>query len=281
MAVTITDSFVKQFSGNMHDILEREGSRLLGYVNKEAVTGEKAFVERIGGLDVAEITSRHADTVLQDAAHSRRMLSIRDYGGAVMLDHQDKIKMLIDPLNAYARKLATAMGRKIDDTIVGSMVGTAKAGADGGTDVVLPTGQKVAAGGTGLTFAKLLTTQEILKSANYFGTVYAAITPAALSDLLNETEIQSYDFNSVKALVSGEIDTFMGIKFITVNIPELADNSKAVFFGEDALHFGHADTMKVAIGNRLDKNNNTQVLITHSFGAVRLEEERVVEVSYA
>ena len=99
MTVTITDSFVKQFSGNIHDILEREGSVLLSHVNREAVTGEKAFVERLGSLDVAKITSRHADTVLQDADHSRRMLTIEDYAGAVMLDHQDKIKMLIDPLN--------------------------------------------------------------------------------------------------------------------------------------------------------------------------------------
>ena len=281
MAVTITDSFVKQFSGNIHDILEREGSILLPHITKEMVTGEKAFVERLGTLDVAEIGSRHADTVLQDPAHSRRMLQVRDYAGAVMLDHQDKVKMLIDPLNPYARKLALGMGRKVDDVIIAAALGTAKAGENGGTDVALPTGQKIAAGGTGLTFDKLLETKKKFLSNNYRGKIYGVITAAGLEDLLNETEIQSFDYNSVKALVNGEINTFMGIEFIQLEATELVTNSKALFFGEDAIHFGMNDTLMVDIDKRPDKNNNMQVLARHSFGCVRLEEERVVEVSFA
>lgn len=280
MTVTITDSFVKQFSGNIHDILERE-AMLLPFVTKEAVTGDKAFVERLGTLDVAKISSRHADTVLQDAAHSRRMLTVEDYAGAVMLDHQDKIKMLIDPLNPYARKLGMGMGRQVDDAIIAAALGTAKAGPDGATSVALPSGQKIAAGGTGLTFAKLLTVKKTFLANNYRGKIYGVITAAGLEDLLNETEIQSFDYNSVKALVNGEINTFMGIEFIQLEAPELVSGSKALFFGEDSIHFGHGDSMMVDIDKRADKNNNTQVLVRHSFGAVRLEEERIVEVSFA
>ena len=280
MAVTITDSFVKQFSGNIHDLLEREG-RLIPYVNREMVTGDKAFVERLGSMDISEISSRHADTQLQDAPHSRRMLEIKDYAGAVMLDHQDKIKMLIDPLNPYARKLAMGMARKIDDVIIAAALGTAKAGVEGGTDVTLPSGQKIAAGGTGLTFEKLLETKKKFLANNYNGKIYGVITAAALEDLLAETEIQSFDFNTVKALVMGEVDTFMGIKFIQLEATELVSGSKALFFGEDALHLGQADTLMVDIDKRPDKNNNMQVLVRHSFGCVRLEEERVVEVSFA
>lgn len=281
MAVTITDSFVKQFSGNIHDLLEREGSVLLPFINKEMVTGEKAFVERLGTLDVAEIGSRHADTVLQDPAHSRRMLQVKDYAGAVMLDHQDKVKMLIDPLNPYARKLAMGMGRKVDDTIIAAALGTAKAGENGGTDVTLPSESKIAAGGTGLTFDKLLETKKKFLANNYRGKIYGVITAAGLEDLLNENEIQSIDYNAVKALVNGEINTFMGIEFIQLEATELVDNSKALFFGEDAIHFGSNDTLMVDIDKRPDKNNNMQVLVRHSFGCVRLEEERVVEVSFA
>lgn len=281
MAVTITDSFVKQFSGNIHDLLEREGSVLLPYVNKEMVTGEKAFVERLGTLEIAEIDSRHADTVLQDAAHSRRMLHVKDYAGAVMLDHQDKVKMLIDPLNPYARKLAIGMGRKVDDIIIEAALGTAKAGENGGTNITLPTSQKIAAGGTGLTFDKLLETKKKFLANNYRGKIYGIITAEGLEDLLNETEIQSFDYNSVKALVNGEINTFMGIEFIQLEAKELTTNSKALFFGEDAIHFGMNDTLMVDIDKRPDKNNNIQVLARHSFGCVRLEEERVVEVSFA
>lgn len=109
MVATISTSFVQQFSSNIHDLLEQKGSKLIGLVDKEMVTGDKAFFERIGSLDVAEITTRHADTVIADPVHSRRMLTIKDYAGAVMLDHQDNIKMLIDPTNNYAKKLSPKM----------------------------------------------------------------------------------------------------------------------------------------------------------------------------
>lgn len=40
-------------------------------------------------------------------------------------------------------------------------------------------------------------------------------------NLLRETEVSSYDFNNVKALVEGKIDTFMGFKFIrTQRLPK-------------------------------------------------------------
>lgn len=281
MAVTITDSFVKQFSGNIHDLLERDGSVLLPFVNVESVTGEKAFVERLGTLDVAKITSRHAPTVLQDPSHSRRMLQVEDYAGAVMLDHQDKIKMLIDPLNPYARKLATGMGRKIDDVIIEAALGTALAGENGGTSVALPSDSKIVAGGTGLTFAKLMAAKTKFNANNYRGRIYCVLTAAALEDLLNETEIQSADYNSIKALVRGEMNTFLGVEFIQLEATELVSGSKALFFGEDAIHFGRNDTLMVDIDKRPDINNNMQVLVRHSFGCVRLEEDRVVEVSFA
>ena len=282
MTVNITESFVQQFTANIHDLLERKGTQLLPHVSTMPVIGDSAYVERLGEFGaMTEITGRHADTVIEEADHSRRKLSMRDFAKATMLDHQDSIKMLTDPLSRYSRKLANAMGKKVDDTIVEALLGTAKTGETGGTDVALPANQKIADGGTGLTVAKLLEVQEKFKTNNYFGKVIGVIHAALLTDLLNESEIQSFDFNSVKALVNGEVDTFMGIKFVIVQIPELVTGNKAVFFGEDALMFGMPDQMRVRITERSDKNYNPQVFIRQSFGAVRVEDELVVEVSVA
>jgi hypothetical protein len=45
---------------------------------------------------------------------------------------------------------------------------------------------------------------------------YILIHAANLQNLLSETAVTSSDFNTVKALVQGELDTFLGFKFITI-----------------------------------------------------------------
>tara|TARA_Y100000310_G_scaffold239682_1_gene243371 strand:- start:9814 stop:10665 length:852 start_codon:yes stop_codon:yes gene_type:complete len=282
MVATITDSFVQQFSSNIHDLLEQKGSKLMGLVDMEKVVGDKAFFERIGSIDVAEVSSRHADTVLSDPAHSRRMLTIKDYTAAVMLDHQDKIKMLIEPTNNYAVKLSNGMGRKMDDIIIDALYGNAAAGADGSTTVGFDTSnQQIAAGGTGLTFEKLNQCKKIFLSNEYDGPLTIIMGADGLEDLLAESEIQSIDTNTVKALVRGEVDTFMGMKFIINNrIPDVGSDKNALVFAPEAVKLGVADQLKVNISERADKNHNMQVHVRSSFGAVRMEEELVVSILY-
>jgi hypothetical protein len=65
---------------------------------------------------------------------------------------------------------------------------------------------------TGLTLAKLLSAKETMDGDDVpeNGRVIVC-TSDQISDLLNTTEIKSSDFNTVKALARGEIDSFLGI----------------------------------------------------------------------
>lgn len=281
MVATITNSFVQQFSANIHDLLEQKGSKLIGKVDVESVVGNKAFFETIGSLDVAKVTTRHADTALSDPAHNRRMLLIEDYAGAVMLDHQDDIKMLISPANNYAKKLANGLGRKIDDIIISAITGTAASGESGGTTVALPAGQKIATGGTGLTMAKLIEAKKIFVEAEYDGPLTLAITGKGLEDLLGDEKATSGDYQTMLALVRGEIGSIMGMDVVINNrIPLNGSDKVALVFAPEAVKFGKASEMKLDMDKRADKNNNMQVLVRGSFGAVRMEEELVVEISH-
>lgn len=280
MTSTIQTSFVQQFSSNLHHLLEQKGSKLMGLVNTVNVTGNKAFFERIGSLEVAEVTGRHADTVLQDENISRRMLIMKDYVGAIMMDHQDDIKTLISPVSAYAQKLANGMGRKMDDIIISALYGTAATGVDGsGSETFDTTNNQIASGSTGMTFEKLNQVKRMFMANEYDGPLVCVMHALALEDLLAETEIQSIDTNTVRALVRGDIDTFMGIKFVINNrIPLVGGEYNSLVFAPDAVKFGVGDNMSVSIDKRPDKNNNNQVLIRHSFGAVRMEQNLVVSV---
>lgn len=281
MVATITNSFVQQFSANIHDLLEQKGSKLMGKVDIENVVGNKAFFETIGSLEVAKVTDRHADTTLSDPAHNRRMLLIEDYAGAVMLDHQDNIKMLIDPANNYAKKLANGLGRTIDDIIITAMLGSASAGESGGSSVALPAGQKIATGGTGLTMAKLIEAKKIFVENEYNESLTLAITGKGLEDLLSDEKATSGDYQSILALVRGEIGSIMGMHVVINNrIPLNGSDKVAIVFAPEAVKFGKASDMKLDMDKRADKNNNLQVLVRGSYGAVRMEEKLVVEISH-
>ena len=143
-----------------------------------------------------------------------------DYEYADLIDKQDKVRTLIDPTSGYALAAAYALGRAQDDEIIAAATGTAYTGETGSTSTPLGASQAITESGTdGLTLAKLRSAKELLDLGNVDPSIprFLVIGSRQLSDLLNVTSVTSSDFNSVKALVNGELDTFMGFKFITSN----------------------------------------------------------------
>ena len=108
----------------------------------------------------------------------------------------------------------------MDDEIIAAATGNAFTGATGSTSTALGSGQAITESGTdGLTIAKLRTAKEKFDLASVDPSLprflFLVVGPRQVSDLLGTTSVTSSDFNTVKALVNGEVDTFMGFKFIT------------------------------------------------------------------
>ncbi len=281
MSMEVTTAFVKQFTANVFHLSQQAGSRLIGTVRNEEVTGDSKYFERIGAVAASPITSRHADTPQIDTPHSRRRVTLQDYVWADLVDDLDKVRMLIDPESEYAKAGAMAMGRTIDDVIISAVNGTAYAGVAGGTSVVLPTAQKIAAASSGLTLAKLLSAKELMDAAEVEDNDRVIVCAAAqISDLLNTTEIKSSDFNTVKALAKGEIDSFMGFKFVRSERLGTVGSDRAVLcYAKSGIVLGLGAAPKGDIGVRRDKNLATQVFFNMALGATRLEEVKVVEIA--
>ncbi|MEK9896448.1 MAG: phage capsid protein, partial [Burkholderiaceae bacterium] len=102
-----------------------------------------------------------------------------------------------------------------------------------------------------------------------------------LSDLLALTQITSADYNSVKALVQGQIDTFMGFKFIRSERLGLdgSSNRQVLAFTKSAIGLAVGKDMSTKISERADKNYATQVFLSMTIGATRVEDEKVVEIA--
>ena len=283
MSTQITTAFVEQYKSNVFHLAQQKGSRLRGAVKTETVTGKAHFFERIGSTAAQLRTSRHSDTPRVDTPHSRRKVTMNDYDWADLIDNEDKVRMLISPQSEYAQAGAYAMGRAMDDAIITAATGNAYGGVAGGTTVALPSAQKVAHASGGLTVAKLISAKEILDAAetNPDEAKFVVCSAGQISDLLNITQITSADYNSVKALVQGQIDTFMGFKFIrTQRLGTDTDGNRQVLaFNQSALGLAVGSDISTKISERADKNYATQVFLSMTIGATRVEDEKMVEIA--
>ena len=287
MSNQITTAFVQQYSSNVQMLSQQMGSVLRGVVDVESVTGKNAFFDQVGKTTAVVRSSRHADTPQIDTPHSRRRVTLADYEWADLIDNADKVRLLIDPTSSYAKAAAAAMGRAMDDVIIAALGGTAYTGETGSTSVSLPAGQKPysASQTDGLTVAKLLNAKKILDLADVDPSLprFIVCGPTQISDLLNTTEVKSSDYNTVKALAMGQLDSFLGFKFIVTNRLKFdatnTDDRLAYAFTSDAIKLAIGQDVLARIDERADKSYSTQVYYAMSIGATRMEEEKVVEIA--
>ena len=281
MSVQITTAFSQQFSTNVALLSQQRGSALRGAVREESVTGEKAFFDQVGSVAAVKRTSRHGDTPLVETPHSRRQVTLETYEWADLIDDADKVRMLIDPTSTYAQAAAAAMNRAVDDEIIAAATGSSKTGKSGSTSTDLPAGNIIAHGSADMTVAKLLSAKEIMDSADIDPSIprHIAVGPAQISALLNTTEVKSSDFNTVRALARGELNSFLGFTFHMTNRLAVASNIRTCFaWAQDGVMLAVGKDVMSRIEERADKSYSTQVYYCQSIGSTRMEESKVVSI---
>ena len=290
MSIQITTAFVQQYRANGENLLQQKGSRLRPFVRVESQKAEFEYYDRIGSVDAVEVTSRHSDTPLISTPHDRRQVSLRDFDWADMVDRTDRIRLLIDPASPYAQNAAWALGRKMDDVVISAAFGSAYSGKTGSTTVAFDAASQIAvnyveSGGatnSGLTIGKLREAKRLLDAneTDPSDPRYIIVTSNQVNDLLQTTEVTSSDFNSIKALVQGQIDSFMGFQFVRTERVGTDTNSyrRVIAYAKSGLLMAVGADITVDIGPRRDKRNSTQVYCSSSFGATRMEEGKVLEI---
>lgn len=293
MSVQITTAFVQQYKANVEHLVQQKGSRLRPYVRVESQNAEFDFYDRIGATSAQEVTGRHQDTPLVNVPHDRRRVSLRDFDWADLIDRTDRLRMLVDPTSPYAQSASFALGRKMDQIIIEAAFGTVYTGKTGSSSVNFPASQQIAvdyvesgsAANSGLTIAKLRAAKEKLDAneVDPSDPRIIIVTAKQVTDLLRTTEVTSADYNSVKALVAGQLNTFMGFEFVRTELlnTDTSGHRRVIAYSKSGLLMAMAQDINVDIGPRRDKRNATQVYCSASFGATRMEEEKVVEIKCA
>ncbi len=289
MSTQITTAFVQQYRANIIHLSQQDDSRLVNRVTlKDNVKGKQAFFDRIGEQTMTQLTSRHADTMQQDTPHSRRMVTLAPYTVADLIDDPDQIRTLIDPTNPYAKAQASAIGRTQDDIIITAALGTAATGETGTGTADLAAANKVTiqVGGGGsddyLNLDKILQAKrkmdaaEVDKEGRYL--VHDAIQ---MENILKAEKLTSADYNTIRALVMGEINSFLGFTWVhSERLTTDTNSDTQVFcFQESGIGLGIGRLRETRITEESTKNYATQVWSYLDIGAVRIEEAKVVEIA--
>ena len=282
MSNQITTAFVQQYSNNVALLSQQKGSLLRGTVDVESVIGKHSYFEQVGSVTAQKRVTRHSDTPQIDTPHARRRVSLVDYEYADLIDNQGKIRTLIDPTSSYALAAAYALGRAQDDEIIAAISGTAYTGETGSTSVPLPVAQKITEASTGgMSIAKLRQAKEILDLGNVDPSIprFIALSPKQVTDLLGTTEVTSSDYNTVKALANGEINSFLGFNFIVSNRLSISASKRlCLAWAMDGVKMALGQDIMTRIDERSDKGYATQVYVCQSIGATRMEESKVVSI---
>lgn len=292
MSTQIPTWYSKQYEVAVQELVQQKGSRTRNAVTiRTGLIGESVFINQRGKATSSIKTGRHQPIVFSDTPHARRRITsvFRDTYDAIDTDDELKIFMA-NPTGEIAKAQSDELGRQIDSLVFEAASGTAFTGVDGATAVVLPSTQKVAvdyveagaATNTNLTLAKLRRTAEIL-SANEVDLEdrFGALNASMSHSLLFDNKLTSHDFNIVQPLVEGKVVKFMGFTLIpSERLLGTSTSRKAIFWQRAGLSLGVWKDITALIDPRVDlRGRPMQVGTCFQMGAVRMQEEQVVEVA--
>lgn len=295
----IEQNYQVKYSDKWGAYLQQEASRLDKYVTVETgLTGKMVTFDQYGLLAFEENVSRMGQTVLAEAPTKRRVMYPHIYTKAVGFDEFDAKKLAnIDvPVSKTIEGLRSAAGRSMDKVMLDAFLGVNYIGDNGTTPVEFSETQVVesdyvdtgSAVSSNLTVAKLRKALAMLHKAEawneerraYGDELVLACTSSQIDSLLKEPQVSSYDYNTVRALAEGKVDTFLGFRIIrTELLPIDASGVRSCLaWVKSKAQFGIWDDFKVKISVRDDLDEALQIRAKFACGATRLQEEAFVKI---
>ena len=278
---------VKQYKDTIYLLAQQ----MLSYIRPTVAVdtnfrGEQKFYEQYSTDNMVELSGYLQDTPVQTPNHARRMVIPRFFVSNTLEDPIDALQMIIDPKSAYMQAKIAAAGRQTDDVIISAFGATASTGKTGSDSTVFGAGMKIvynyASGSTGMNKLKAIEAKTLLDKNEVEPTDrFMACGASQIADLLNTTEVTSSDFNIVKALVQGELNTWLGFTWVRTErlLADGSSNRLCYAYHRMAMQLAIQQDIVGRLDERPDKNYAWQVYLKMCMGATRLEENRIAEIA--
>ncbi len=236
MPVTIDQVTAQKFASVLYLLSQQQGSKFASRVRNESVeSAELAYFDTLAeDDDTAQKTGRHQGTPISEAEFGRRRVVPHPWTNKKVLDKEDLDRMLPDPRNPVAMNQVRSLGRQKDDLIIAAALGDASIGKAGGSTIAFKDeARSINGNGTVTTLGtlaavvsvadfgldKILTMMRLFNEEDVDPDIQKiwAISPKAVEDILNVTEVGSVDFNTVRALQQGAFTFYGGFNFFWTN----------------------------------------------------------------
>jgi len=204
MAVSISNAFVTLFDTEVKQAYQADAVLRNTVRLRTGVTASTHKFPKIGS-GVAQVRVPQTDVTPLNVTYSQATVTLTDYIAAEYSDIFNQAKVNFDERQELVQVVAKAIGRRSDQMIIDALAGS-------GTSLTVA--NSIGGATTNMNMAKLREAQRLMNANNVpMEERYIVMHASQLSNLLSETQVTSSDFNSVKALVQGEINTFMGFTF--------------------------------------------------------------------
>ena len=274
MAVGISSAFVQLFDAEVKQAYQ--GARALAGVTRERtnVEGNQVKFPKIG-KGTATVRVPQTDVTPLNVTYSQVTATMSDYIAAEYSDIFQQSKVNFDERQELVQVVGGAIGRRMDQLVIDAL----NAASSPSTVAT-----SVGGAGTNMNLAKLLAAKKALDTKNVPAEGRCMLIHAnGLSALLDETELTSSDFATVKALSTGQLDTYLGFKFITLGDRDegglpLPSTRTCFAFHRDAIGLGISMNQRSEINYVAEK---TSFLVSSMFsaGAVAIDDDGIVKIS--
>jgi len=287
----IPNHFTTQFDNNWKHLVQQKNSRLKEYCTLDSIEGKEKSYNQLDATSMTQITDRSRETRITDQSMAKRWIRPLNYDCAKLVDEFDEqfLGEVVLPTSPIIQSHVASYARTCDKIIIDALGGTAFTGTTGTTATVLPAGQKIAANyvesgavaNSGLTIAKLRAAKFLFDSNEVDEEEERIMVVSAkqLQDLLRTVEATSADYNTVRALVDGTLNTFMGFKFRrSQQLPLDVDIRSCFAYVKSGIVLAERG-LKTHMDIRTDLSHSLQIRSVASLAAVRMEEKKVVEIA--
>jgi len=261
MAISVSNAFVTLFDAEVKQAYQAE-SVLRNTVRLR--TGVEAATHKFPkiGKGVATVRVPQTDVTPLNVTYSQVTVTLSDYIAAEYSDIFNQAKINFDERQELVQVVSKSIARRQDQLIIDALTNSSTG---------LTVASSVGGANTNLNLDKLLSAKKQLDAKNVPPTDrFIVIHANNLASLLDETEVKSSDFNTVKALVAGQLDTYLGFKFITIG--DRDEGGLAISSGDRKVYAFHKQAVGMAEGMGLTTRidyipEKTSYLVASMFSA--------------
>lgn len=292
---SLETQYVVEFGKTVHVLAQEKMAKLEPFVKMVDFQGEDFGYDRFGILADQEIVQRFQPIQLTDAAWDRRWMAPQFFAVAVGVDGKDLEKMKRDPGGELAEGCVNALMRRKDKVLYKAAFADARVGKSGAsaTPVTFANDGGItidATGGFGVSTLKTIKRNfvDAAVATDVDCNIALTVDGKRVENLMGETALTSFDYNTEKPLVKGSMATAYGMSLIPY-ASGTQDPLLVAAGGERnllALAEQGLVLAKGVIGIRIEKridmyNTPTQIVAEMCICALRPEGSRVQKVRVA